>query len=188
LALLLTRQPGRHVAQIVSDAELPPASSLGGLQLTLSGIVGPALAALLVPFVGPNFTFALNAACFLLVAMASRQVQQLPVPQKLMSESFLESFARISRYVRSVHRVRVVLVRNFLFALFISVIPALIPVVGLKVLRLNSSNLGLLFTSMGVGSVIGAVFIIPWLRTLLARFRYPFGEFAARLCLYVNGA
>jgi Transmembrane secretion effector len=34
------------------------------------------------------------------------------------------------------------------------------PVVGLKVLHLSSSNLGLLFTSMGAG----AVFIIPWLR------------------------
>jgi Transmembrane secretion effector len=54
--------------------------------------------------------------------------------------------------------------RNFLFALFISVIPALIPVVGLKVLQLSSSNLGLLFTSMGAGSVVGAVSIIPWLR------------------------
>jgi predicted MFS family arabinose efflux permease len=51
-----------------------------------------------------------------------------------------------------------------LFALFISAIPALIPVVGLKVLQLSSSNLGLLFTSMGAGSVLGAVFIFPWLR------------------------
>jgi len=41
------------------------------------------------------------------------------------------------------------LARNFLFALFISVIPALIPVVGLKVLHLSSSSLGLLFTSIG---------------------------------------
>src|SRR5271157_5383687 len=59
---------------------------------------------------------------------------------------------------------QVVLARNFLFALFISVIPALMPVVGLKELHLSSSNLGLLFTSMGAGSVVGAVFIIPWLR------------------------
>ena len=36
-----------------------------------------------------------------------------------------------------------------LFALFISVIPALMPVVGLKALHLNPSQLGLLFTSMG---------------------------------------
>ena len=38
------------------------------------------------------------------------------------------------------------------------------PVVGLKVLHLSSSNLGFLFTSMGAGSVAGAAFIIPWLR------------------------
>jgi predicted MFS family arabinose efflux permease len=40
----------------------------------------------------------------------------------------------------------------------------LIPVVGLKVLQLSSTNFGLLFTSMGAGSVLGAVFIFPWLR------------------------
>jgi hypothetical protein len=35
---------------------------------------------------------------------------------------------------------------------------------GLKVLHFNSSDQGLLFTSMGAGSVVGAVFVIPWLR------------------------
>src|SRR5215470_3819080 len=50
------------VPQIVSDAELPSAVILGGLQLNLSGIVGPALGALLVPLTGANFVFALNAA------------------------------------------------------------------------------------------------------------------------------
>jgi MFS-type transporter involved in bile tolerance (Atg22 family) len=45
---------------------------------------------------------------------------------------------------------------------------ALMPVVGLKMLHLSSSNLGLLFTSMGAGSVIGAVLIIPWLRARLS--------------------
>jgi hypothetical protein len=39
---------------------------------------------------------------------------------------------------------------------------------GLKVLHLSSSNLGLLFTSMGAGSVVAAVFIIPWLRGSLS--------------------
>jgi predicted MFS family arabinose efflux permease len=61
-----------------------------------------------------------------------------------------------------------VLARNFLFALFISVVPSLMPVVGLKVLHLSSSSLGLLFTSLGAGSVVGAVFIIPRLRARLS--------------------
>jgi hypothetical protein len=79
-------------------------------------------------------------------------------------ERFFESFTTAIRYVRYAPGLQVVLARNALFALFISVIPALMPVVGLKALHLNPSQLGLLFTSMGVGSVAGAVFIIPWLR------------------------
>jgi MFS family permease len=37
-------------------------------------------------------------------------------------------------------------------------------VVGLKELHLSPSNLGLLFASMGIGSVLAAVFILPWAR------------------------
>ena len=90
------------------------------------------------------------------------------MPAKPPSENFFESLGTIVRYVRYTPGFQVVLARNFLFALFISVVPALMPVVGLKVLHLGSSNLSLLFTSMGVGSVAGAVFIIPWLRARLS--------------------
>src|SRR6202023_2460039 len=156
------------VPHVVSDTELPSAVILGGLQLNLSGIIGPALGGLLVPLAGANFVFALNAACFLLVVVATRQWKQPTLPANLPSESFFESFGTIIRYARNAPGFQVVLARNFLFALFISVIPALMPVVGLKVLHLSSSNLGLLFTSMGVGSVIGAVGIIPCLRARLS--------------------
>jgi predicted MFS family arabinose efflux permease len=137
---------------------------LSGLQFNISGIIGPALGGLLVPLAGANFVFAINGACFLLVVVATRQWKQPTLPAKLQSESFFESFGTTIRYARSAPGFQVVLARNFLFTLFISVIPALMPVVGLKALHLSSSNLGLLFTSMGAGSVVGAVFIIPWLR------------------------
>src|ERR1700738_917786 len=156
------------VPQVVSDAELPSAATLSGLQFSISGIIGPALGGLLVPLAGANFIFALNAACFLLVVFATRQWKQPSFQAKLPSESFFESFGTVTHYVRYSPGFQVVLARNFLFALFISVIPALMPVVGLKVLHLSSSNLGLLFTSMGAGSVVGAVFIIPWLRARLS--------------------
>jgi MFS family permease len=152
------------VPQVVSDADLPSAATLSGLQFNISGIIGPALGGLLVPLAGANFVFALNAACFLLVVLATRQWKQPSVPAKLPSESFFESFGTVIHYVRNASGFQVVLARNSLFALFISVIPALMPVVGLQVLHLGSSQLGLLFTSMGAGSVFGAVFIIPWLR------------------------
>ncbi len=84
------------------------------------------------------------------------------------SENFLESFANAIRYVRYAPAIQVVLARNILFAFFISVIPALMPVVGLKELHLQPCSLGLLFTSMGAGSVFGAVFVLPWTRQRLS--------------------
>jgi MFS family permease len=154
--------------QVVSDAELPSAATLSGLQFNLSGIIGPALGGLLVALAGANFVFALNGACFLLVVLAISKWKQPTLPGDIPSESFFESFGAVTRYLRRAPGFQVVLARNFLFALFISVIPALMPVVGLKELNLNSANLGLLFTSMGAGSVIGALFIIPWLRASLS--------------------
>src|SRR5215471_13838614 len=156
------------VPQVVSDEELPSAATLSGLQFNISGIIGPALGGLLIPLAGANAVFALNGACFLLVVMAIGQRKPAAAPAKLPSESLFESLGTVIQYVRSERGFQTVLIRNFLFALFISAIPALMPVVGLKVLHLSSSSLGLLFTSMGVGSVVGAVFIIPWLRARLS--------------------
>jgi len=152
------------VPQVVSDADLPSAATLSGLQFNISGIIGPALGGLLISLAGANIVFALNGACFLLVVLAIRQWKQPAVPVKPAAGGLFESFGTVIHYVRCAPGFQAVLVRNFLFALFISVIPALMPVVGLKVLHLGSSHLGLLFTSMGAGSVVGAVLIIPWLR------------------------
>jgi predicted MFS family arabinose efflux permease len=173
------------VPQIVSDAELPSAATLSGLQLNISGIFGPALGGLLVPLAGAKFVFAVNAACFLVVVQAIRGWKQPTPPVKVPAESFLNSFRTVIGYVRSAPGFQVVLVRNFLFALLISAIPALLPILGLKVLHLNSSNLGLLFTSMGAGSVAGVAFVIPWLR---ARFSPDFTMLSANLLIVLTYA
>jgi MFS family permease len=152
------------VSQVLSDGEFPSAATLNGLQLNISGIIGPVLAGFLIPLAGVNFVFVLNASCFLLVVLAIRRLKQPTVAIRFPSETFFKSFGTVVCYARDVPRLQVVLARNFLFALFISVIPALMPAVGLKALHLSSSQLGFLFTSLGVGSVIGAVFVISWLR------------------------
>jgi MFS family permease len=84
------------VPQVVSDGELPSAATLSGLQLNISGIIGPVLGGLLVPLAGANFVFAVNAACFLLVVLAIRQWKQPIVTAKLPSESFLNRSGRLS--------------------------------------------------------------------------------------------
>jgi len=150
--------------EIVTNEELPSAATLGGLQLNISGIIGPAIGGLLLQFVSPNLVFAINSICFLMLLIAIKQVRSPKAPSNLPLENFMESFVTAIRYVRYAPGIQVVLARNLLFAFFISIIPALIPVVGLKELHLDPSNLGLVFTCMGAGSVLGAVFILPWAR------------------------
>ena len=173
--------------QVVSDTELPSAVILGGLQFNLAGIIGPALGGLLVPFAGANFVFALNGACFLLVVLAAWQWKQPTGPAKL-PERFFESFGTVVHYVRCAPGLQVVLARTFLFALFISAIPALIPVVGLKVLQLSSSNLGAFVHQHGswVGSRSGFHLSVAS-GAFLARFPHAVGEFADCHRLRVDG-
>jgi MFS family permease len=149
------------IPEVVSNDELPSAVTLGGLQLNLCGIVGPAAAALILSHWGASWIFAANALCFLLVIGAVARWKRREKQSKLPLENFFESFVGAIRYVRYAPGIQVVLARNVLFSLFISVIPALLPVIGLKEVLMNSADLGLLFTSMGVGSVLGAIVVIP---------------------------
>src|SRR5260370_1420961 len=137
-------------------------NSLSHSTMLLSVIIGPCLAWLLLVFVGANSVFALNAL-FLLAVLISIAPWK-PKVSKLPLESFFESVISAIRYVRYSHGIRIILIRNAIFSFFIAIIPALLPVVGLKELHLSPSNLGLLFASMGIGSVLAAVLILPWAR------------------------
>ena len=155
------------IPDVVTDEELPSAAALGGLQLNVSGIIGPALGGVLLYFLGANWVFAVNALCFVVVILALLKWKGPAAESGLPVENFLESFSTAVRYVRYSPAIQVVLTRNILFAFFISVIPALIPVIGLKELRLRPCSLGLLFTCMGAGSVLSAIFVLPRARKRL---------------------
>ena len=155
------------IPEIVDKEELASAVTLGGVQMNLSGIIGPAIGAILLPLIGTNALFALNSAGFLIIMIAIKRWHPEATQSKIPLKSFLGSLAGAVRYMHYTRGIQVLLVRALLFALLISAIPALLPVVGLKALHLSSSSLGLLFTSIAVGSLVGAVLVIP-----LARERY----------------
>jgi MFS family permease len=63
---------------------------------------------------------------------------------------------------------KVVLFRNVLFSLVISIMPALLPVIALRELQLSAAQLGFVFTCLAVGSLVGAVFALPYLRAKIS--------------------
>ena len=155
---------GAIVPDIVDKDELPSAITLGGVQLNLSGIVGPALGGFLLPLLGPPLLISVNALTFLVVALAISRWKPRQSESTALRENFTESFISSLRYARHSERMKVILFRNLLFSLIISIVPALLPVIALRELHLSASQLGLVFTCVGVGSLAGAVFALPYLR------------------------
>ena len=150
---------------VVSERDLPSTATLGALQMNLSGIVGPALGGFLLSLSSPAVVFGLNALGFLGVVAALRDHHsKSPTKHRPEAGYLRRSLANAFHYVRTSAAVRAVLARNFLFALFVSAIPALMPVIALKDLRLNPAMLGLLFTCMGTGSVLGSLVLHGWAR------------------------
>ena len=155
---------GAVVPDIVSKEELPSAITLGGVQLNLSGIVGPAIGGLLIPLLGAPLLISVNALAFLGVALVIMQWKPRQAAATRLRENFTESFISSLRYARNSQRMKTILFRNVLFSVVISVIPALLPVIALRNCACSPSQLGLIFACVGVGSLAGAVFVLPYLR------------------------
>ena len=155
---------GAIVPDVVSKEELPSAVTLGGVQLNMSGIVGPALGGFLVPLLGAPLLMSFNALTFLVVALIVSLWRPRQKHSKRLRENFGESFMNSLRYALNSQRMKTILFRNLLFSLVISVVPALLPVIALKELQLSAAQLGIVFTCVGIGSLAGAVFILPYLR------------------------
>ena len=151
-------------AEMVSSEELASAYTLGGLQMNLSGIIGPLLGGFLIPLIGVSFIFAGNGVGFLVMFLVILGWQRPRTQSNLPLENFFESFTTAIRYVRYTPGIKILLIRHTLLSFFIAIIPSLMPVLGLKELHLKASHLGYLFTSMAIGSVVSGAFIIPWAR------------------------
>src|SRR6516162_5425723 len=176
------------IAEMVSAKELSSAYTLAGLQMDISGIIGPLLSSLLLPLAGVSFIFGANGLGFLFMFLAILQWKRVKVQSSLPLENFFESLATAIRYVRYTPGIKILLARHALFSFFISIIPSLMPVLGLRELRLQASDLGYLFTAMAVGSVISGSFIIPWARARYSPQRItPFADLVLLLtsCLMV---
>jgi hypothetical protein len=97
--------------------------------------------------------FGMNAVAFVFVLVAVSTWKRKSPAFNAPLEGFFDSLASAVRYMRYAPGVQIILLRNFVFGVLIGAIPALLPVVGLKALHLDAVNLGLVFTSMGLGSL-----------------------------------
>lgn len=175
------------IPDVVPVEELPSTVTLGSLQMSLAGIAGPVAGGLLLAVSGPPIVFSLNAFGFLgvVVALGYGRHHQKPAKSPSGAGDLRRSLDEAFRYAWDSAAVRAVLARNFLFALFVSAIPALMPVIALKELRLQPAMLGLLFTCMSAGSVLGGLVLHSWARRYFSTNRLTFAGSAFLAAVYI---
>ena len=156
------------VPSIVSKEELPSAVTLGGVQVNIAGILGPALGGFVLPMIGAPLLLSINAVIFSTVCLVILRWRPDRATVKQSDQGVTESFAESIRFAARSYQIKIILFRNLLFSIAIAAVPALLPVIIYTELKGSAGQLGLAFTCVAAGSLAGAVIVLPFLRERLS--------------------
>jgi MFS family permease len=164
------------IADQVPRKEIAAAVMANAMGFNLARSVGPAIGGVIVAAAGAAAAFVLNAVSYIgmLAALfwwrSPRTVSSLP-PEPLGA-----AIATGIRYVRLSPHIEAILLRAVLFAVPISAVPALMPVVARDLLQGGAPTYGLLLGGFGVGAMLGA------LSSAALRARYSSDRLLRDLC------
>ncbi|QDR79341.1 MFS transporter [Sporomusa termitida] len=169
------------VVDLVEDKDdLPNAIALNSIILSVSKLVGPSIAGILIALVGEGACFLLNAASFIpvLAALLSMRVQE-PVKREKENNSPLremhEGYLYAYHFPPICYTVLLLGVVNLAGTVYVT----LMPIFAQDIFAGDSYTLGLLMGATGLGAICGATFmasrpdpqglerVIPWAVVLL---------------------
>ncbi|MFC0680170.1 MFS transporter [Lysobacter korlensis] len=160
------------VAELVSDSKLPNAVALNSASFHGARLAGPAVAGLLIAFVGAGWVFAINGLTYGAVIAAilfMRVVELRAAPRAKRAKGQLRAGFR---YVRSRSDIVVVLVMIFLMGTFGFNFAIFIATMSTVEFGRGAAEYGILSSVMAVGSLAGALLAArrerPRMRILVA--------------------
>jgi predicted MFS family arabinose efflux permease len=152
-------QPTRQalVLQTTGPSDLDNAIALSASAFNVARVIGPAIAGVLVAFLGEAACFALNGVSFLaaLVALlAMRLSERAPVThQPSLGQSLIDG----GRYLARERVILALIGLAAIVSLFVLPYQTLLPVFARDILGAGAVGLGLLGTAAGLGAVVGAL-------------------------------
>jgi MFS family permease len=151
--------------EMVGPKDLRNAVSLNSTMNNVARAVGPAVAGVLIATVGEGWCFAINAVSFVAVVV-SLMIMDLSllspsVPTERAKGQLREGF----RYIAARPKLLYPLIMTGLVGMLAYEFQVTLPIVAGRVFRGNSEDYGLMMASMGVGAVIGGLWIASKGRT-----------------------
>ncbi len=154
------------VPGIVSRAELPAALALNGIAMNLSRVVGPAIAGALLAAVSPAAVFVLNTLLAGVAFVLVLRWKSEPRTSALPGERFLGAMRTGLVYAQQSPRLKLILLRVFLFFLQASALMALLPLVARGLHGGGPGTFTLMLSAVGLGAIVAAL----WFPRLRARY------------------
>jgi MFS family permease len=148
------------VEMVAGSEDLPNAIALNSSAFNLARLVGPALAAPIVAALGEGNAFLVNGLSYLAVIGALLAIRIPPRPVR--AEPWSELRAHLAsgfRYVAGFAPIRSVLLLLAMLNLFGTPNTVLLPIYAGDVLHGDAHTYGLLMGSIGVGALVGAMYM-----------------------------
>ena len=158
-SMMAINMPSRQaiISDIVPETKLMNAVALNNSAMNLTRIIGPALAGFLIVFIDTSGVFYLISAIYVLSALSLLMVKTNAVQERGARKSVGKDIFEGLRYVWGDVNLRGLILMAFIPSLFGFTLFALLPVWAREALNVNSSDLGILMTMMGVGALIGTL-------------------------------
>ena len=103
------------VPELVPHDQIPAAAQLSSINVNLARAIGPAIAGILIAYIGVGAVFALDAATFLVYGLVVALWRPSPDTTPQIPERFVSALRAGGRYVRYAPVVRRILLRAALF-------------------------------------------------------------------------
>jgi MFS family permease len=172
--------------ELVGREDLMNAIAMNSMIFNLARIVGPAIAGLLVQWVGIAACFTINALSFLAVIAGIWMMDVPPQARKASAQSLRQMIGDIGAGLKYVSSRRLLLMPLLLLALtsmFVMNFTTILPFYNQDILHHSEAGYGFLIAAMGVGSFIGATLIAARSKTG-PRLRYMIGGAAGMSGLF----
>jgi MFS family permease len=157
------RQSFMH--EMVGPQNLRNAVSLNSVLVNVARVIGPALAGLLIATVGEGICFLLNAATFIAVVASLVTLDRAAISASPPSAREPGQLRAGLRYVRRTPQLGVPLLMMALAGAMAYEFQVTLPVMARQGLHVGATGFGLMTAAMGVGAVVGGLFVAAKGRT-----------------------
>ncbi|TAK33848.1 MAG: MFS transporter [Chloroflexota bacterium] len=158
--LLPTRQT--LVSSLVGRAHLTNAIALQSMGNSTTRILGPSLAGALIGVIGVMACYFVQAASYVSALCLTVSMRTPPNGRDAAGETMWQNLRAGFSYIRADRSVLSILIMASVTSVFAMPYTSMLPVLARDVFKVDASGLGILMTTMGVGSLVGSLALAAW--------------------------